>query len=129
VVLLAPLVPLGAIRRSARSAGTGGPTVGLRGGGRPDDTLALEAASRRARAQERLAPIRLAAVQRVVRRSASQPGCFRTSGCSACDGGRDTGSLGSAIRPGRAARDRDPWRDRGYRTGRTDRPDTAHGPR
>ena len=60
----------------------------------PTNALALEAASRRARARDGLAPIRLAAVQRVVRAQRFPAGMFPHFGLfGLVTAGRDTGSL------------------------------------
>jgi hypothetical protein len=100
VVLLAPLVPLGA--HSALGPVSQDKVVStIRAcevAADPTNALALEAAARRARARDtaaRLAPVRLAAVQRVVRaqRPPDAPGFFAHFGLFALvTAGRDTGS-------------------------------------
>jgi hypothetical protein len=101
VVTLAPLVPLGA--HSALGPVSQDKVVStIRAcevAADPTNALALEAASRRARARttaERLVPIRLAAVQRVVRaqQPPDAPGFFAHFGLfGLVTAGRDTGSL------------------------------------
>jgi len=101
VVLLAPLVPLGA--HSALAPVSQHKVVSTvracEVAADPTNALALEAASRRARAREtaaRLAPVRLAAVQRVVRaqRFPHEDGFFPHFGLfGLVTAGRDTGSL------------------------------------
>jgi hypothetical protein len=95
VVLLAPLVPLGA--HSALGPVSQHKVVSTvracEVAADPTNALALEAASRRARARERLAPIRLA-VQRVVRAQRFPAGMFpHFSLFGLVTAGRDTGSL------------------------------------
>jgi hypothetical protein len=96
VVLLAPLVPLGA--HSALGPVSQDKVVSTvracEVAADPTNALALEAASRRARARKRLAPIRLAAVQRVVRTQRFAAGMFPHFGLfGLVTAGRDTGSL------------------------------------
>ena len=101
VVLLAPLVPLGA--HSALGPVSQDKVVSTvracEVAADPTNALALEAAARRARARERLAPIRLApirlaAVQRVVRAQSLAAGMFPHFGLfGLVTAGRDTGSL------------------------------------
>lgn len=96
VMLLAPLVPLGA--HSALGPVSQDKVVSTvracEVAADPTNALALEAASRRARAREQLTPIRLAAVQRVVRAQRFAPGMFPHFGLfGLVTAGRDTGSL------------------------------------
>jgi hypothetical protein len=96
VVLLAPLVPVGA--HSALGPVSQHKVVStIRAcevAADPTNALALEAASRRAHAREQRAPVRLAAVQRVVRAQRFGPGMFPHFGLfGLVTAGRDTGSL------------------------------------
>jgi hypothetical protein len=96
VLLLAPLVPLGA--HSALGPVSQDKVVSTvracEVAADPTNALALEAASRRAHAREPLAPVRLAAVQRVVRAQRFAPGMFPHFGLfGLVTAGRDTGSL------------------------------------
>ena len=96
VVLLAPLVPLGA--HSALGPVSQDKVVSTvracEVAADPTNALALEAAARRARAREGRAPIRLAAVQRVVRAQRFAAGMFPHFGLfGLVTAGRDTGSL------------------------------------
>jgi hypothetical protein len=94
VVLLAPLVPLGT--HSALGPVSQDKVVSTvracEVAADPTNALALEAASRRAR--DRTTPVRLAAVQRVVRAQRFGPGMFPHFGLfGLVTAGRDTGSL------------------------------------
>lgn len=97
VVQLAPLVPLGT--HSALGPVSQDKVVSTvracEVAADPTNALALEAASRRARARDQPALIRLAAVQRVVRAQRFAAGMFPHFGLfGLVTAGRDTGSLG-----------------------------------
>jgi len=96
VVLLAPLVPLGA--HSALGPVSQHKVVttirACEVAADPTNALALEAAARRARARETTAPVRLAALQQVVRAQQFPDGSYPHFGLfGLVTAGRDTGSL------------------------------------
>jgi hypothetical protein len=99
LVTLAPLAPLGAHSAVAPVSQHKVMTTirACEVAADPTNALALEAASRRAHAREQRAPVRLAAVQRVVRAQQlpDAPGFFAHFGLFALvTAGRDPGSLG-----------------------------------